>query len=170
MYSNRQKPPKNLWLVERVSCFSTDCSWVSACEYGSKQRNRMRQVRHDSGGELPFHYVKTEKWTERKTGKMSQKKTTGTMRFLFFLAPSTTMWNMTDRIRKGRTVTMFSLVATAVKRGNDTLQRQHKEPKYDDEERGIHYYWQQKYTRATLQEHFFRLTKGAPTRLPIGKI
>jgi len=35
---------------------------------------------------------------------------------------------------------MFSFVATAVKRGNDTLQRQRKEPKYDDEERGIHYY------------------------------
>jgi len=62
MYSNRQTPPINLWLVERVSCFSTDCSWVSACEYGSKQRNRMRQVRHDSGGELLFHYVKTKKW------------------------------------------------------------------------------------------------------------
>jgi len=26
------------------------------------------------------------------------------------------------------------------------------------------------HTSHTLQEHFFRLTKGAPTRLPIGKI
>jgi hypothetical protein len=98
----------------------------------------MRQVRHDSGGELPFHYVKTEKW---KNWENEPEINHGYNAFsFFFLAPSTTMWNMTDRSRKGRTVTMFSFVATAVKRGNDTLQRQHKEPKYDDEEREIHYY------------------------------